>query len=138
MSQTMKAWFAVPGAEGAVFELREAPAPTAGPGQVVVAVRAAGTNRGELIRGAALRPSSAPANPARAGTEFAGEISALGDGVSGWKPGDPVMGRAVRSEEHTSELQSPYDLVCRLLLEKKKTRKTLYAMPTRSPGRESQ
>src|SRR5207248_11630432 len=26
---------------------------------------------------------------------------------------------AIRSEEHTSELQSPYDLVCRLLLEKK-------------------
>src|SRR5207248_8840351 len=29
----------------------------------------------------------------------------------------PVL---LRSEEHTSELQSPYDLVCRLLLEKKK------------------
>src|SRR5437763_9905154 len=28
-----------------------------------------------------------------------------------------------RSEEHTSELQSPMYLVCRLLLEKKKTRK---------------
>src|SRR5207247_7812729 len=28
----------------------------------------------------------------------------------------------VRSEEHTSELQSRVDLVCRLLLEKKKTR----------------
>src|SRR5437867_8200748 len=28
-----------------------------------------------------------------------------------------------RSEEHTSELQSPYELVCRLLLEKKKTLK---------------
>src|SRR5437867_7342423 len=28
-----------------------------------------------------------------------------------------------RSEEHTSELQSPYDLVCRLLLEKKKKQK---------------
>src|SRR5947207_5902856 len=28
---------------------------------------------------------------------------------------------AVRSEEHTSELQSHSDLVCRLLLEKKKT-----------------
>src|SRR5256885_9977484 len=27
-----------------------------------------------------------------------------------------------RSEEHTSELQSPCNLVCRLLLEKKKTR----------------
>src|SRR5207248_3552117 len=29
-----------------------------------------------------------------------------------------------RSEEHTSELQSPYDLVCRLLLEKKKKQTT--------------
>src|SRR5437867_7366248 len=28
-----------------------------------------------------------------------------------------------RSEEHTSELQSPYDLVCRLLLEKKNKKK---------------
>src|SRR5437867_9200369 len=33
-----------------------------------------------------------------------------------------VLGDA-RSEEHTSELQSPYDLVCRLLLEKKKKKK---------------
>src|SRR5207248_9850161 len=31
----------------------------------------------------------------------------------------PVCFPLVRSEEHTSELQSPYDLVCRLLLEKK-------------------
>src|SRR5207248_9222732 len=31
-----------------------------------------------------------------------------------------------RSEEHTSELQSPYDLVCRLLLEKKK-KKIIYS-----------
>src|SRR5438094_4267134 len=31
-----------------------------------------------------------------------------------------VRERRLRSEEHTSELQSPYDLVCRLLLEKKK------------------
>src|SRR5437868_12131883 len=28
----------------------------------------------------------------------------------------------IRSEEHTSELQSRFDLVCRLLLEKQKTR----------------
>src|SRR5437867_7799881 len=34
-----------------------------------------------------------------------------------------------RSEEHTSELQSPYDLVCRLLLEKKKKKNT----KTRNP-----
>src|SRR5256885_7954416 len=35
----------------------------------------------------------------------------------------PVIGRVaatMRSEEHTSELQSPCNLVCRLLLEKKK------------------
>src|SRR5699024_11718434 len=33
--------------------------------------------------------------------------------------------RPVRSEEHTSELQSRFDLVCRLLLEKKKQEKEL-------------
>src|SRR5207248_9310257 len=37
---------------------------------------------------------------------------------------DPLRRRRTpRSEEHTSELQSPYDLVCRLLLEKKKREK---------------
>src|SRR5438874_7082668 len=34
--------------------------------------------------------------------------------------GRPVFHRRIRSEEHTSELQSRRDLVCRLLLEKKK------------------
>jgi NADPH:quinone reductase len=97
MAQTMKAWFAVPGPEGAIFELRETAVAAPGPGQVAVAVRAAGTNRGELIRGAALRSGSAPVNPARAGTEFAGEIAAVGDGVNAWQPGDRVMGRAVGS-----------------------------------------
>src|SRR5256885_10041537 len=33
---------------------------------------------------------------------------------------DPTQYAQVRSEEHTSELQSPCNLVCRLLLEKKK------------------
>src|SRR2546430_6317130 len=33
---------------------------------------------------------------------------------------DPAVGTTVRSEEHTSELQSQSNLVCRLLLEKKK------------------
>src|SRR2546426_3766991 len=33
---------------------------------------------------------------------------------------DTQRARGVRSEEHTSELQSPCNLVCRLLLEKKK------------------
>src|SRR5437867_5397390 len=38
--------------------------------------------------------------------------------------------RLVRSEEHTSELQSPYDLVCRLLLEKKKITDPVYSFNT--------
>src|SRR5438034_3254814 len=36
---------------------------------------------------------------------------------------DPELGADLRSEEHTSELQSHSDLVCRLLLEKKKKQK---------------
>src|SRR5258708_38479846 len=69
------------------------------------------------------------------------EVLALGDGVAGVKPGercsvepyinDPASyasrrGRpncCERSEEHTSELQSPDHLVCRLLLEKKKKKR---------------
>src|SRR5207249_11557733 len=42
-------------------------------------------------------------------------------------PGGPYDLEQIRSEEHTSELQSRFDLVCRLLLEKKKPpkRKTI-------------
>src|SRR5437867_7410850 len=40
------------------------------------------------------------------------------DILAGYRPAvTPVWWRQPRSEEHTSELQSPYDLVCRLLLE---------------------
>src|SRR2546428_8880669 len=48
------------------------------------------------------------------------------DVVHGVVGGDSAHGRAedgIRSEEHTSELQSRSDLVCRLLLEKKKKKK---------------
>src|SRR5690348_17672888 len=37
-----------------------------------------------------------------------------------WQSGPHSSGFSKRSEEHTSELQSPVHLVCRLLLEKKK------------------
>src|SRR5690606_41685076 len=40
------------------------------------------------------------------------------------KSATPAADRAVRSEEHTSELQSRENLVCRLLLEKKKKKNT--------------
>src|SRR5256885_9630401 len=39
-------------------------------------------------------------------------------------------GAIQRSEEHTSELQSPCNLVCRLLLEKKKTRQHVLTRST--------
>src|SRR5690606_28946756 len=50
------------------------------------------------------------------------------------KTGTTMTGLAViplRSEEHTSELQSRENLVCRLLLEKKKTGGSLLCMVTR-------
>src|SRR5690348_17467582 len=59
------------------------------------------------------------------GSADAAAVRAAG-GVLGLHPhlrrGDAVwLERDGRSEEHTSELQSPVHLVCRLLLEKKKT-----------------
>src|SRR6266705_3959163 len=45
---------------------------------------------------------------------------ARAQGARGQSLGSRRDGRRPRSEEHTSELQSPYDLVCRLLLEQKK------------------
>src|SRR2546426_8431478 len=47
--------------------------------------------------------------------DFAQSIVSATMGIAG-----EVIQRFERSEEHTSELQSPCNLVCRLLLEKKK------------------
>src|SRR5689334_24475744 len=45
------------------------------------------------------------------------------DHITARMPAPPPLGPQVRSEEHTSELQSQFHLVCRLLLEKKKKKK---------------
>src|SRR5438034_8865970 len=61
----------------------------------------------------------------------AGARRAVGAGRSGLCVGrhvhalSPAFLGHSRSEEHTSELQSHSDLVCRLLLEKKKTKKNI-------------
>src|SRR2546430_2899051 len=48
------------------------------------------------------------------------------------QPDQPQPGEApARSEEHTSELQSQSNLVCRLLLEKKKPNRTVRLLSTR-------
>src|SRR5207248_8347309 len=55
------------------------------------------------------------------GTLKLDQSSSFSGAVSGFAAGDSLdLADIGRSEEHTSELQSPYDLVCRLLLEKKK------------------
>jgi NADPH2:quinone reductase len=78
----------------------EVPDPVAGPGQLLVRVRAAGLNRADLavvtggyVVGTARDASSAPRppRPFTAGGELAGEVLAVGDGVTGWAPGDRVM-----------------------------------------------
>src|SRR5256885_11103705 len=43
---------------------------------------------------------------------------------------DTIADHADRSEEHTSELQSPCNLVCRLLLEKKKDKRIRMTCPS--------
>src|SRR5438034_6073403 len=53
-------------------------------------------------------------------------VSTTSVSPSQWPRGSPIHWRMLgdaRSEEHTSELQSHSDLVCRLLLEKKKKKK---------------
>src|SRR5207249_9249329 len=55
-----------------------------------------------------------------------------GDWMRGSRAGWPVSPYSTlpgaRSEEHTSELQSRFDLVCRLLLEKKKKQNSLHSL----------
>src|SRR5690349_22912533 len=57
------------------------------------------------------RPRHGPVSPS-------GDI--IGGGENAGRVGTPQGASTLRSEEHTSELQSRRDLVCRLLLEKKK------------------
>lgn len=81
----MRAYFIRAGDGQSLLELRDAPPPEPGPGQMLVCVHAAGLNRGELI--------SAPKTPRPAGMDGAGEVAKLGAGVTQFKPGDRVMGR---------------------------------------------
>jgi NADPH2:quinone reductase len=71
------------------LELEEVDAPQPRPGQVVVAVRAAGVNFVDalLVAGKYQIKMTPPFTP---GTEAAGEIVALGDDVTGWSVGDRV------------------------------------------------
>src|SRR4051812_13307439 len=93
-------------ATGGQLELTDAPDPVAGPGQLLVAVRAAGLNRADLlmVRGgyivgrsvrapgaAASVEESAPPTAVPMGGELAGEVIGVGPGVEGFALGDRVM-----------------------------------------------
>jgi len=83
----MKAYWISPGSRGTAVELRETPEPQPKAGEILVRVRAASLNRGELLGGA---PGAAP-KPG--GGECAGEVVKVGDGVTGVSVGARTMGR---------------------------------------------
>ena len=86
----MKSYSMQSTADRATLELRNVDVPQPGPGQLLVKMRAASLNRGEFILGHGLQK----AGTAKAiGMEGAGEVASVGDGVTGFKPGDRVMGR---------------------------------------------
>jgi NADPH:quinone reductase-like Zn-dependent oxidoreductase len=64
------------------LELREAPQPKPGPDQLLVRVRAAGLNRGELLKHGLTKPGPAKIG----GTEGAGEVEGTGERVMGRLP----------------------------------------------------
>jgi NADPH:quinone reductase-like Zn-dependent oxidoreductase len=86
----MKSWFIVSSKDSNAVELRDVPDPAPKAGEMIIKVKAAGLNRGELIVGHGLSGAGAK----QAGIEAAGEVVKLGEGVAGFKVGDRVMGRS--------------------------------------------
>jgi NADPH2:quinone reductase len=67
----------------------QAPRPAPGPGQVLIAVAAAGLNNADLLQARGHYPPPPGASPIL-GMEVSGTIVELGANVSGWAVGDPV------------------------------------------------
>lgn len=75
-----------------VVQLRDAPTPEPGPRQVRVRVRASGLNRADILQRKGRYPAPAGWPADIPGLEYAGEVEALGQGVTRWHVGDRVMG----------------------------------------------
>lgn len=74
-----------------VLEVVEVPDPVPGPGEVLVEVRAAGVNPIEWKVRSGLRPSPPITEPRRLGSDGAGVVAAVGEGVDDWRVGDEVI-----------------------------------------------
>lgn len=76
-----------------VLEVRDLPTPRPGSGEVLVEMRAAGINPGESsLRSGAMADMFPSTFSSGQGSDLAGTISRLGDGVTGWEVGDEVLG----------------------------------------------
>jgi NADPH:quinone reductase-like Zn-dependent oxidoreductase len=76
-----------------VLKVVDVPRPVAGPGQVLVQVKAAGINPGEAKIRDGLMHSRWPATfPSGQGSDLAGIVAETGPGVTGVTPGDEVIG----------------------------------------------
>ncbi|MGH2961811.1 MAG: synaptic vesicle VAT-1 family membrane protein [Solirubrobacterales bacterium] len=73
-----------------VLRVEERPDPPVGPGEVRIAVRAAGINFADLMARSGVYPD-APPPPCVIGYEVAGEVEAVADGVEGVSVGDRVI-----------------------------------------------
>jgi NADPH:quinone reductase-like Zn-dependent oxidoreductase len=73
-----------------VLQVREMPDPPVGPGEVRIAVRAAGINFADTMARVGLYPD-APKPPCVLGYEVAGEVESVGEGVDSHKVGDRVI-----------------------------------------------
>ena len=87
-----------------VLEYREVERAVPGTGQVVVDVRAVGVNPIELKLRSGARASRPFTGPRRIGTDAAGVITAIGDGVDGWAIGDEVIVSGASSAYATETL----------------------------------
>ena len=75
-----------------VLRIAEIPAPTPGPEEVLVSVRATALNRADLLERMGMYPNPFPSQHQIPGLEFSGIIESIGERVREWKPGDAVMG----------------------------------------------